>query len=99
MSRFSYCLFFALFATSLVIGFGCGSNTTRSVPNDKLTPAKYFKERQANTITTHGKIMTDSVEEKDGKIQYKTEDGKMWRVSFSKNTDGTYYYGTPQEVK
>jgi hypothetical protein len=99
MSRFHHCLLPVLFATLLVIGIGCGGGTTTSTAHDKQTPAQYFKERQANTMTTHGKIQTVSVEEKDGKIQYKTEDGKLWRVTYSKYADGTYSYGTPHEVK
>ena len=50
-------------------------------------------------MTPNGKIVTESVNEKDGKIEYKTEDGKKWRVNYSKRTDGTYQYGTPEEVK
>src|SRR5262245_31808027 len=34
---------------------------------DTRTPAQYFRERQAETITPHGRILIDSVEEEDGK--------------------------------
>lgn len=50
-------------------------------------------------MTTHGRIMTESVEEKDGKIEYRTEDGKKWRAGYEKRADGTYQYLTPEEVK
>lgn len=50
-------------------------------------------------MTPYGRILTDSVEEKDGKIEYQTEDSKTWRVNYSKRADGTYQYGTPEEVK
>lgn len=95
------CLYFlpVLFPMILVAAVGCdGGKGTGKAP-DTRTPAQYFKEQQANTMTPHGKIMTDSVEEKDGKIQYKTEDGKQWRVGHSKRADGTYQYGMPEEVK
>lgn len=36
------------------------------------------------------------VQEKDGKIRYKTEDGKQWRVTYSKQADGTYEYAMPE---
>ena len=50
-------------------------------------------------MTPNGRIMTDTVEEKDGKIEYQTDDGKKWRVEYSKQADGTYHYRTPDEVK
>jgi hypothetical protein len=50
-------------------------------------------------MTPNGKIMIDTVIEKDSKIEYATEDGKRWRVSYSKRADGTYQYGTPDEMK
>jgi hypothetical protein len=42
--------------------------------------------------------MMDTVEEKDGKMQYQTEDHKKWRAGHSKRADNTYHYGTPEEV-
>lgn len=98
MHRFYHCLLPVLLAAVLVSAGGCGGgNTTPKA--DTRTPGQYFKEQQANTMTPHGKIMTDSVEEKDGKIQYKTADGKQWRVTYSKRADGTYEYGMPDGVK
>lgn len=66
---------------------------------DRRTPVEYFKQQQMNTITPNGKIMLDTVEELDGRINYKTEDGKQWSVSYSKRADSTYQYGTPDEVR
>src|SRR5439155_542189 len=66
---------------------------------DNRTPVQYFREQQAATVTPNGKIMIDSVEERNGKLEYKTEDGKKWRVGHSKRADGTYQYGMPEEVK
>jgi hypothetical protein len=79
---------------------GCGGSETRSgkIP-DTRSAAQYFKEQQGTTVTPNGKIQTDTVEEKGGQIEYKTEDGKKWRVTYSKRADGTYQYGTPDEVK
>lgn len=91
MHRFYRWLLPAMLVAVLVSAVGCSA--------DRRTPAQHFKKQQANTMTPHGKIMTDSVEEKDGKIQYKTEDGKQWRVTYSKRDDGTYQYGMPEEVK
>ena len=50
-------------------------------------------------MTTNGKVVAATVEEKDGKIFYKTEDGKRWRVGYSKRADGTYEFRMPEEVK
>jgi len=49
-------------------------------------------------MTTHGTIRMDSVEERDGKIHYQTDDGKRWRVDMILQSDKTYRYGTPEEV-
>jgi hypothetical protein len=97
MHRFYRWLLPLLFAAFVVSAGGCGGGSTPKAVT--RTPAQYFKEQQADTMTPHGKIMTDSVEEKDGKIQYNTTDGKQWRVTYSKRADGTYEYGMPGEVK
>jgi len=72
---------------------GCGKST--STP----TAIEYFKTHQAKTTTPYGRIVLDSVEEKAGKIQYRTEDGKTWRTGYSKLADGTYQYGPLEEIK
>jgi hypothetical protein len=92
-----------LIAAILAAAIGCGGDNSAGASNslvpDTRTPGQYFKEQQANTMTPNGMILTDSVEEKDGKIQYKTEDGKEWHVRYSKRADGTYSYGMPEETK
>jgi hypothetical protein len=88
---------FPVFIAVMVITvIGCGGSSTD--PNNR-TPAQFFKQEQGNTMTPHGKIMPDSVEERDGKLEYKTEDAKKWRVGYSKRADGTYQYGMPEEIK
>jgi hypothetical protein len=79
----------------LAAAVGCGG----SAPTRARSPGEYFKEQQAVTVTPYGKIVTDTVEEKDGRIEYRTEDGKRWRVAYSKRADGTYQYATPDEAK
>ena len=81
---------------SLADGGGCGGPAGM---RDTRTPGQYFREEQAVTVTPHGKILTDSVEERDDKIEYSTQDGHRWRVGFSKRADGTYDYQTPEAVK
>ena len=99
MSRLHRWLVAFLTVGVIVAAEGCGADTGKGKPADTRSPALYFKEQQSSTMTPHGKIMMDSVEEKDRKIQYKTEDGKTWRVGYSKRADGTYQYGMPEETK
>jgi hypothetical protein len=85
--------------TLLAGAAGCGGSSSTPKPPDTRTPAQYFREQQSATVTPNGKIMTDTVTEQDGKIQYSTEDGKRWEVNHSKRADNTYEYGTPTELK
>jgi len=80
-------------------GCSSGKTTSNTKPADNRTPAQYFKEQQAATMTPSGKIKIDTVTERDGKLEYTTEDGKRWRVSYSKLADGTYHFGSPDEVQ
>jgi hypothetical protein len=94
----------AVLIAGLASAVGCGptpssgSGSTTKVVVER-TPGQYFKDQQSATMTPNGKIMIGTVTEKDGKIEYATEDGKRWRVSYSERADGTYQYGTPDEVK
>lgn len=86
--------------STLAAASGCGGGKpTPARSHDPRTPGQYFKEQQSSTMTPNGKIMTGTVADRDGKIEYATEDGKRWRVSYSKRADGTYQYGTPDEMK
>jgi hypothetical protein len=80
----------------LALMTGCGRPPARTAAEDALG---HFKSRQAATVTPHGKIRIDTVTEKDGKLRYVTQDGSIWRVSYTKQADGSYQYGTPEEVK
>lgn len=77
------------------LGSGCSDNGPR-----KKSKIEYFKETQGLTMTPHGRILIASVQEiTSGKIQYQTEDGKIWRVDMTERADGSFQYGTPHEVK
>jgi hypothetical protein len=87
----------AIVSAGFACSCSCGTGNVK--PPDKRTPAEVFEKDVAPSImTTHGRIMSDSVEEKDGRIQYMTEDGRKWRVAYAKRDDGTYHYGTPEAV-
>lgn len=88
-----------ILACLLTASLGCGGGKGSAPVVVGRTPVQYFRERQDTTVTPHGKIRMDTVAEQGGKIQYQTEDGRKWCVSYSKQADGTYQYGTPEEVK
>ena len=79
---------------------GCrprNKNREFSAPSSRV---EHFKERQAATELTHGRIRMNSVaEESDGRIRYQTSDGKTWLVAMTPDENGGYRYGTPEEVK
>lgn len=68
---------------------------SRSSRPKAIDAVKYFKEKQKGTKTPHGAIVMSSVEEKDGMIRYKTEDGHMWHVNYYDRYDGTYWFVMP----
>lgn len=79
---------------------GCSGSGSNKPSEDTRSKVEYFRDTQGPTVTPHGKIKMESVEEaQDGRIQYQTEDGKKWRVEMTKQADGKYLYGTPDEVK
>ncbi|MCZ2343165.1 MAG: hypothetical protein LC104_15435 [Bacteroidales bacterium] len=93
MRRIIRHLFGIAIITSVAAIGGCGGDSSTQ------TPAQYFKANQSSAMTPHGKVKTDNVIERDDKIEYSTEDGKRWRVGYSKLTDGTYQYDTPDEIE
>lgn len=89
-----------------LLALTAGCSRSASPPATPATPAtpseqavSYFKARQGATTTPHGKIRIDTVMEEGGKIRYTTANGAAWRVPYTKQADGTYQYGTPEEVK
>lgn len=89
-----------LVALLLFSATGCdGSTSNRAGRLDTRTPAEYFMQQQAATVTPHGKILVDTVAEVNGMIEYSTEDGTRWRVSYSRLADGTYQYGMPEAIR
>jgi hypothetical protein len=94
-----------LAALLIATAIGCGgkgggnANGGTAEPPDARTPVEYFRDTQSATITPHGRVLADTATERDGKMEYATEDGKQWRVGYSKRADGMYQYGTPEEVK
>jgi len=86
-----------LFLALLAAGCSKPTNDPRKVI-DSRTPAQYFKEEQAATVTPHGRIRTDTVTEQNGRIEYSTDNGMKWSVTYSKRADGTYRYDTPERL-
>jgi len=80
---------------------GCRPRTkVRESSSTASSRVEHFKERQAATELTHGRIQMSSVaEEGDGRIRYQTSDGKTWLVAMTPDENGGYRYGTPEELK
>ena len=84
---------FVLVTSGLV---GCGSNGSDA----NQTETSIFKEEQSSTITPHGKIDADSVQEGSaGTVEYRTTDGRLWRTDMRNRADGTHSWTQPEEVK
>jgi hypothetical protein len=79
---------------------GCRPHQQARAPSASSSRVEHFKEKQAATVLTHGKIRLDSVEEAPGgKIRYQTSDGKTWLVAMTPDGKGGYRYGTPELVE
>jgi hypothetical protein len=92
LQRFLICCCFLC----LVGGCGRPAGPARTPAEDAV---HYFKSRQGATMTPHGKIRIETVAEQDGKLRYTTQNGAVWSVTYTKQADGTYNYGTPEEMK
>jgi hypothetical protein len=76
---------------------GCGSSKSS---NTNQTETSIFKEEQSSTITPHGKIDADSVQEGSaGTVEYRTTDGRLWRTDMRVRADGTHSWTQPEEVE
>jgi hypothetical protein len=82
------------------IPLGCRPNQTIREASAPTSRVEHFKQRQAATQLTHGRIRIDTVEEgQDGRIKYQTTDGKTWLVAMTPDSRGGYRYGTPEEAR
>jgi hypothetical protein len=79
---------------------GCRPHYHERAQSAPTSRVEHFKEKQAATVLTHGRIRMDSVEEApDGKVKYQTSDGKTWLVAMTPDGKGGYRYGTPEAVE
>jgi hypothetical protein len=84
----------------VAVNSGCDGSKSTTKTEDTRSKVEYFRDTQAATMTPHGKIKMETIQEtSNGRIQYQTVDGKTWRVDMTKQADGTYRYGMPDEVK
>lgn len=79
-------------------GIACRPRYVTTYPARTLTKVEYFKAKQANTTTTHGEIDLTSVKETADGVEYKTTDGKRWRVKMEKTPDG-YSFAEPKPAE
>jgi hypothetical protein len=90
----------ALLLSLTLAPLGCRPQEEASAQSASTSLVTHFKEKQAATVLTHGKIRIDTVEEApDGKIKYQTSDGKTWLVAMTPDGKGGFRYGTPEEAK
>jgi hypothetical protein len=91
----------ALLILSLVLtAAGCRPRKHSYEFSASTSRVEHFRQRQAATELTHGRIRLDSVEEADdGRIRYQTSDGKTWHVEMTPDPNGGYRYGIPEEAK
>lgn len=83
--------------TGLAVGNGCRPPVKQ--PSDRpITKVEYFRARQANTTTTHGKIKLDTVQETLDGVEYRTEDGKRWRVRMEPTEAGGFRFSEPKPL-
>jgi hypothetical protein len=67
---------------------GCGPQSNRQV----------FIADQAGTVTPHGPIAAETVEDSPDGVTYRTRDGRKWQVKMETRPDGRTSYGEPQLV-
>jgi hypothetical protein len=78
----------ALLIAAIIPLAGC-----RPAPASKIGR---FRADQEGTVTPHGRIKMDTVDETaDGRISYETSDGASFVVDARENADGTLRYGQP----
>jgi hypothetical protein len=74
---------------------GCDSDKPAQPGSSPPDPVKYFRETQSNTMTPHGRVLTDTVTKTpDGLITYGTDDGSTWKVTASPNAEEATITGT-----
>src|SRR5262245_31650847 len=88
-------------ALPLVLAVACAAEVgckprAKLAPDKPITKVEYFRAKQANTTTTHGKIVLDSVKETKDGVEYRTEDGKRWRITMEPTEGNNYRFGEPK---
>jgi hypothetical protein len=89
-----------MLACLAVMPLGCRPRQEQSEGSAPASRVAHFKQRQAATQLTHGRIKLDTVAESDGnRIRYQTSDGKSWLVEMTPDANGGYRYGTPEAAE
>ena len=94
------CFGIVLLACLAVTPLGCRPRQEQSEASAPTSRVAHFRERQAATELTHGRIKLDTVAEASGgRIRYQTSDGKCWLVEMTPDANGGYRYGTPEAAE
>jgi len=88
----------------LVVGVCAGARCNRPArvsPSGPPATSKVeaFKQQQSATMTPHGAIDLNSVKGTPDGVEYRTSDGRTWRVALEWTASGWRPRGEPEEVK
>ena len=88
----------------LLVGVLAGAHCNRSArspksPTPTTSKVEAFRQQQSATMTPHGTIDMDSLKETPDGVEYRTSDGRRWRVAMEQSANGWRPRGEPEEVK
>jgi hypothetical protein len=99
MLHFWRCALVGLLVVCGVAAGGCRRPRPRvTAPQVFRTKAEFFRAKQAATVTPFGAIDLDSVKETPDGVEYRTADGKRWKVVMEPAGDG-YRLREPEQLK
>jgi len=88
-----------LVVLGLCAGAQCNKPSPPPIPTKIQGKVEFFKVKQVNTMTPHGKIDTDTVKETTEGVEYSTTDGRHWKVTLERTPTSWRVRGDPEEVK
>jgi hypothetical protein len=89
-----------LLLVGVLVGARCNrsgkGSATRAPTTNKV---EAFRQQQSTTMTPHGAIDMGSLKETPDGVEYRTSDGRSWRVALEWTAGGWRPHGEPEEVK
>jgi hypothetical protein len=89
---------------AVLLGVCAGAQCNRKpdappIPTKAQSKVEFFTQTQKNTNTPHGKIDMNSVQETADGVEYRTADGRHWKVVLERTPTGWRVRGDPEEIK